>query len=293
MHLYIHADEPLLDSLIKTPIDGVVLGVRPFAHRMRETYAPKDLGPLVEHARNHGKRVLLNMNAIIHEGDLDALDHVLGKIKGLAFDGILFADLALANKAADHGLKHRLIYDAETYLTNHQDVQFWEEEKIKGAIGARQLPLEDILSIAEKSELPFGIQGHGHVNMFHSARPLVENFFKHSGEEDPGKYNNTPLEMVEAKREDEPYPVYQDDFGTHVFRSKPMHSFNVIDRLKEVLDYFIVDTLFYGEERVRIIADDLVKARDEGTDATLLARYEDHDEGFLHKKTVFKQGAVK
>ena len=293
MNIYIHSDAPLLKRLKDSPIDGVVLGVRPFAQRMRETYVPKDLAPLINDARNQGKRVLLNMNAIIHEGDLEALDHVFTEIKGLDFEGILFADLAIANKARDHGLNDRLIYDAETYLTNHQDMVFWEEEGIQGAIGARQLTIDDILEISGKSGLPFGILGHGHVNMFHSARPLVENFFRHTDEEVPKQYNNTRVELVEHKRKDEPYPTYQDDFGTHVFRSKPMHGFNVIERLKDAIDYFIVDTLFYSEDRVVEIARDLMKARDEGVDAALLARYEDHDEGFLHKKTVFKQGTVR
>ncbi|MFP4077792.1 MAG: peptidase U32 family protein [Bacillota bacterium] len=293
MNILIHADEPLMHKLVHTGIDGVVLGVRPFAQRMRETYTPAALKSLVETAKSHGKAVFLNMNAIIHEGDLEALDYVFKEIRDLPVDGILFADLSVIEKASKYGLKHLLIYDAETYLTNHQDTFFWEDEAIQGVIGARQLTAEDILSIAKKSPLPFGIQGHGHVNMFHSARPLVENFFRHMGEKKPDQYNNTRLEMVEAKREDEPYPLYQDDFGTHVFRSKPMHSFNAFAAFKAELSYFIVDTLFYEASRVPIIARDLVKARDEGVDASILKRYEDHDEGFLNKKTVLVQGAVK
>ncbi|MFW5913787.1 MAG: peptidase U32 family protein, partial [Bacillota bacterium] len=286
MNILIHADEPLLRELVQTKVDGVVIGVRPFAQRMRETYTPSALKPLVETARSHGKSVFLNMNAIIHEGDLEALDYVFHEIKDFPVSGILFADLAVIETALKYGLKHLLIYDAETYLTNHQDTFFWEDEEVQGTVGARQLTAKDILSIAEKSPLPFGIQGHGHVNMFHSARPLVENYFKHMDAKEPDQYNRTRLEMVEAKREDEPYPMYQDDFGTHVFRSKPMHSFHELKAFKEVLSYFVVDTLFYEESRVLTIARDLVKARDEGVDASILKRYEDHDEGFLNKKTV-------
>ncbi len=293
MFIYIHADGPLMHKLIDTPVDGVVLGVRPFALRMRETYTPDALEPLVMKAANHGKSVFLNMNALVHEGDLSALDHVFGKIRDLPVDGILFADLAVASKAGEHGLKHLLIYDAETYLTNHEDIMFWKEEGIKAVVGARQLTIDDIDSISEKSVLPFALLGHGHINMFHSARPLVESFLKHEGKKDAGSYNKTPLHIVEAQREDEPYPIYQDDFGTHVFRSKPMHSFNVMDRLKKALTYFFVDSLFYQEDRVVSIACDLVKARDKGTDDVLLKRYVDHDEGFLHKKTVYRQGTVK
>ncbi|MFW6285155.1 MAG: peptidase U32 family protein [Bacillota bacterium] len=293
MKILIHADEPLVHALVQTKVDGVVLGVRPFAQRMRETYTPSALEPLVETAKSHGKSVFLNVNAIIHEGDLEALDYVFDKIRDFPVDGILFADLSVIEMADKYGLRHLLIYDAETYLTNHEDTLFWEGEGVRGTIGARQLTAPDILSIAKKSPLPFGIQGHGHVNMFQSARPLIENFFSHLDEEQPDRYNNTRLEMVEAKREDEPYPIYQDDFGTHVFRSKPMHSFHAFKDFKEVLSYFTVDTLFYDESRVLTIARDLVKARDEGVDDTLLKRYEDHDEGFLDKKTVLVQGAVK
>jgi putative protease len=290
MKLFVKSDEALLKALLKKDIDGVILGIHPYAQRMRESYTPDKLESLAAQVKASGKALWLSLNAIIHEGDIEALEYIFEKLVNIEFDGLLFTDLSVVKLAETYGLKDLLIYDSETYVTNSEDVQFWENQGIREVVGARQLTIEDIETLASKSTMPFAMQLHGYVNMFHSARKLVETFFEHQGEDTPEKHNEEALTMVEKKRPEDPYPVYQDAFGTHVFRSKPMHAFNVFERVKASIDTFIVSTVLYEKARVLSIVDDLILANNEGVDDVLLKRYTDHDEGFLHKKTVYKQG---
>lgn len=290
MKLFVKSDEALLKALLEKDIDGVILGIHPYAQRMRESYTPDKLKELAAQVKASGKALWLNLNAIIHEGDIEALEYIFEHLVSIPFDGLLFTDLSVVKLAETYGLKDLLVYDSETYVTNSEDVLFWKSQGIKEVVGARQLTIEDIETLASKSTMPFAMQLHGYVNMFHSARKLVETFFTHQGEESPDKHNEEPLTMVEKKRPEDPYPVYQDAFGTHVFRSKPMHAFNVFERVKASIDTFIVSTVLYDEARVLSIVDDLIHANKEGVDDALLKRYTDHDEGFLHKKTVYKQG---
>jgi putative protease len=290
MKLYVKSDQESLDFLLDKEIDGVILGVHPYAQRMRNTYTFNDLKPLIDKVKAAKKEVWLTMNAIIHEADIEALEYIFKQIKDLPIDGLMFADLAIAKLAKTHGLLNKLVYDSETYLTNSEDVSFWQAQGIKAVVGARQLTIEDIEIINNKSSMPFAMQLHGYVNMFHSARPLIETFFRHTGDVSPEKHNENYLKLVEHQRREEPYPIYQDAFGTHVFRSKPMHAFNDFERVKNHVDYFIVNTILYDAPRVASIVDDLIKANKEGVNDALLKKYIDHDEGFLHKKTVYNEG---
>ena len=290
MKLFVKSDEALLAALLKKDIDGVILGVHPYAQRMREAYTPDKLAVLASEVKTSGKALWLNLNAIIHEGDIEALEYIFEKLGSIDFDGLVFSDLAVVKLAEAYGLKDRLVYDSETYVTNSEDVLFWQSQGIREVVGARQLTIKDIETVSAKSSMPFAMQLHGYVNMFHSARKLVETFLDHQGEEHPEKHNEESLTMVEKKRPEDPYPVYQDAFGTHVFRSKPMHAFNVFERVKKSVDTFIVSTVLYDETRVLSIVDDLILANREGVSGDMLKRYTDHDEGFLHKKTVYKQG---
>jgi len=150
--------------------------------------------------------------------------------------------------------------------------------------------LNDIKEITEKSEIEISIIGHGHLNMFHSRRPLIENFFKYNKEAYDKYVNNRNIYLIEEIR-NESYPVVQDNHGTHIFRDKIMESYQEINILNEILDVFIIDSVFKNTAYLIETLQNyhkILNTKDQSSAKKISEKYqENHDSGFLYKKTVY------
>jgi len=279
--------EPLLDSLLKKDIQAVIVGVEKLSHRMETAFPLDEIETFVKRIHNQNKKIILNMNALLHHAQLPLLEESFANINELTIDGILFADLAVYQAAKRYNLEDKLIYYPETYLTSNEDVRFWQGENIQSVVLGRELTINDIEIIGKDKALPLTLIGHGYLNMFHSRRPLIENFLKFTDDADPEEIKDKKnLTIVEEIR-DEAYPIVQDDFGTHVYRAKPLASFKAFERLKPIIDTFIIDTLFFKDDEILTTIDDYLSFAQKA-DESIIKKYETtHDEGFYHKKTIY------
>ncbi|MFW6319361.1 MAG: peptidase U32 family protein [Bacillota bacterium] len=278
-----------IERFIHLNIDTLIIGITPYAHRMEGTFKIDELKPLIETIKTHHKNVWINLNALCHEDDLKGLNTILKNIESLPIDGILFADLAVYQYAKTYALTNKLIYYPETYTTSSKDVQFWHNEGIKSLVIGREMTLNDIKAMTEAQTMPLTLVGHGYLNMFHSKRPLVENYFKYTKDQDIDRVkNNRNLTLIEERR-NETYPILQDDYGTHIFRSKPIASFSVLETLKSRIDTMIIDTVLLREDMItQIIKDYQALLAGKQVD---LSRYENTtDTGFYFKETGTKKG---
>ena len=129
--------------------------------------------------------------------------------------------------------------------------------------------------------------GHGHLNMFYSKRQLIKNYQDFLGE-DMQLHLRQDLKIIEEKRPLEPYPILEDDAGTHVFRSHVMNAFDYMDDLCEVLDYFVIDTIF-KDDRYGALVSQMYHENDNQIKNQIINEYHEvWDEGFFFKKTIYK-----
>ncbi len=284
MDMLVMTDRALVEGLLERPVSGLVFGLNAFSQRMRETFSAEELAEYAKRVHEAGKKFYVNMNALIEEEDLDALEDVVRTVAELPLDGVLFADLAVYEAFKPYNLTQKLIYYPETYVTSPADVDFWSEQDIQSVVLSRELTLASIEKIGQRKNMPIAMVGHGYLNMFHSKRRLVKTFFDHTKDQDSNALKGKTFTLVEELRDDL-YPIYQDDFGTHIFRSRPFASFKVLDRLAGVLDVFLIDTLFYERDRIFQIVDDYAFSLEKAPASKLLERYEDHDDGFLFQET--------
>ncbi len=284
-------EEASIKPLIDAGADVFILGIEGLTHRMNHTFDLKTLSNIVKQLKESGKEIYISINRIIHDEHIEILKHAIESIKDLELDGIIFTDLAVFMHAEKNDLTNKLIYAPETYSTHSYDIAFWRNENIKAVVLSREVLIEDIEKIAKKASLPILFYGHGYVNMFHSRRPLLENFFKHTKDADPDTIKDRRnLTIVEEIR-DEHYPIYQDYYGTHIFREKPRQSFTVIERLKNVLSVFVVDSILMDEKQFITAVKDYRKALDNTVTNELIEKYQnDYDEGFYFKRTQSVKG---
>jgi putative protease len=277
-----------LKKLSEAGADIFLIGNSAVANRLTASFDEDEIVEMVNEIHNYQKEVYLLTNIIAHQTDLASLRNYLSLAKENNVDGIIYGDLAVYNIAKELDIIDKLIYNPETLNTNYYDAVFWKRKGIKGLIIAKEITYNDIVSIANNADLEIGMIGHGHLNMFHSRRPLIENFMKYNEKEYEAYIENRNLRLVEEIR-DESYPIFQDHHGTHIFREKAMMSFEEISQLQNGVDLFIIDSIFKSDQYTVDVLKDYNRIIDNDIQVDdIVEKYKsNHDTGFLHKKTVY------
>ncbi|VEU80665.1 peptidase U32 family protein [Haploplasma axanthum] len=271
-------------------VDGFIVGSELFATRLTRSFSISDINEIIEKSNQNNKEIFLMVNQMFTDHQLIEFIKTFKTIEYLNLTGVVVADLGTVVELINLGIKDKIIYNPETLLTNTIDFNFLSSEGIKGAYVAKEITLEDILTIGANKNYQLFMVGHGHLNMFYSKRKLLDNYQELTKSE--LDYTNLQnLKIVEPKRKDSPYPIYQDKAGTHVFRSKVMNSFTFLEELKTVVDYFIIDTIFKNDDYGLLVA----KLYRNGIDPKNQSEIEDSyhekwDNGFLDNKTYYKRG---
>lgn len=270
--------------------DVFIIGNESYANRLVNSFSLIEITEIVEITKSLGKEVYINMNLIVHHRDIEPFTEFLTFIRGLEVEGIIFGDLGSYMIARDLELETKLIYNPETLNTNYYDTNFWNRKGIKGLTISKEISLADINEICEKKQVEISIIGHGHLNMFHSRRPLIENYFKHTKEEYDQLISSRNLRIIEETR-NEAYPIVQDSHGTHIYREKSMESYREIVELSKCVDVFIIDGIFKDTEYLIDVVKNykviLEKNDNDFSKKISLLYSKDHDSGFLYKKTQY------
>ncbi len=279
-----------IKQLSKHGADVFIIGNEEYANRLVHSFSMVEITDAVTEIKQEQKEVYISVNLILHNADIKPVSDFLDFIAKLDVDGIIFADLGIYIIAKKKGLESKLIYNPETLNTSSYDPIYWGKKNIKGLTISREITLEDIQEICEDSPIEISLIGHGHLNMFHSRRPLIENFFKYTKEEYETFINNRNLRIVEEIR-NEAYPIFQDNHGTHIFREKALESYKEMTILKKHLDVFFIDGIFkdtnYLLDTLKNYHALLEKDNLEFAEKLTKIYQKDHDSGFLYKKTVY------
>lgn len=277
-------------SLLDAGADIMIAGKGQYGNRLVQSFSEAELTEIATLVHTNHKELYVPVNIIVHHDDLAAIDTYLAFLSTIDVDGIIFGDLAVYQLAAQYHLTNKLIYNPETLNTNSFDPIFWGKQGIKGLTIAKEITLEDIALIGETSPIELSMIGHGHLNMFQSRRPLIENFLKYNKEDYEPYINNRKLRLVEEIRS-ESYPVFQDEHGTHIFREATMESFAEWQTLSNAIDVFIIDGILHTSDYLLEVVQHYVSLRNQPTEQRihqLKQQYnEGHDSGFLYKKTVY------
>jgi len=283
-----HPDD--IPALINAGADIFIAGNAAFANRLATSFSMTELEEMTKVLHQQGKQIYVPLNLIVHELSLETLEPFLTQLRDWQVDGILFGDLAVYQIAKRLGMEDRLIYHPETLNTNTYDPIFWAKQGIGGVVLAKEITLTDIEQIYQASSLKIVMVGHGHLNMFHSRRPLIESYFKHKDEAYQSYLNNRNLRLVEEIRS-ESYPIMQDEHGTHIFRERPMMSYLDMPRLRKVVDVFIIDGILQTPAELLIATKNYKTLGDNPSEERAKQLHDTysstHDTGFLHQQTVY------
>ena len=212
---------------------GTDFGMRSFAGN----FTPEELPKAVELAHSHGVSVHVTVNTMPRNDEVVSLPAYLERLQDARVDALILADMgafALAGKYAPNCARH---ISTQQSIANYECAKAWYELGAQRVVLARELNLDEIRTIREKTpkELELETFGHGAMCVSYSGRCLLSNYM--TGRDSnrgacaqPCRYQYA---LMEEKRPGEYFPVYEDEKGTYILNSRDMC---MIDHLKDLQD---------------------------------------------------------
>lgn len=268
-------------------VDGIIVGQDTYGTRLTHSFSDEELFSIMGEAHEREKEVFLMANQMMTDEQLERFGSWLLQFRNQPITGVIVADLGAIITLNEHGFQGRAIYNPETLATNDYDFNDLTRLDVMGVYAAKEITLSDLTRIGTHKQVKMFMVGHGHLNMFYSKRQLIQNYMDFLAEPSRfhGKQNVT---LIEENRKEEPYPILEDDAGTHVFRSQVMHVMHHLDELSEWLDYMVIDTLF-KDDRYGALIGQMYRNRDVDLMKRIQEDYHElWDEGFFDKKTIYK-----
>lgn len=207
--------------LLNAGADALLIGDDRFGMRLAGHFSLEDTAAVIDMAHAQGCKVYSSLGGLMPNRLLNELPVYVKAIGELGIDGVEFGDPAVlaAVKQEAPGLK--LHWNAEMTSTNYATANYWGRKGASRVVLARELNMEEMTEMVPLLEVEAQVQVHGMTNIYHSKRKLVQSYMSHQGRPSDGGSlgKDRGLFLIEAERQDEKFPIYEDENGTHIMSS--------------------------------------------------------------------------
>ena len=212
---------------------GTSFGMRSFAGN----FAPEELPEAVKFAHRHGVKVHVTVNTMPRNDEISQLPAYLEQLQDAGVDALIVADMGAFTLAGKYAPKCQRHISTQQSIANYECATAWYDLGATRVVLARELTLDEIRTIRQKTpkELEIETFGHGAMCVSYSGRCLLSNYM--TGRDSnrgacaqPCRYQYA---LMEEKRPGEYFPVYEDEKGTYILNSRDMC---MIDHLDDLMD---------------------------------------------------------
>ncbi|MEG1526751.1 MAG: peptidase U32 family protein [Erysipelotrichaceae bacterium] len=210
---------------------SIIMGLPFFSVRATQVFAKAEIKEARAITLKLDMNLYVLMNRMFCEEELKQAKEMLIFLNEIKVDGIYFGDEAILQFASELNMTSRLIYNPDTLITNAMDARYYLSQGVSMVSISKEITLADMIYIGKQNPNQVEVNIHGRLNMMHSKRKLLTNYFDHLGMEYQVDGKKT-LRLKEVTRNDL-MPIIEDDLGTHIFSGFTLVSFEEIKQLVE------------------------------------------------------------
>ena len=212
---------------------GTSFGMRSFAGNFTDEELPR----AVAFAHAHGVRVHCTVNTMPRNDEAQRLPAHLERLQEAGVDALILADLGAFTLAGKYAPRCQRHISTQASVSNFVSASAWYDLGASRVILARELSMEEIRTIRERTpeELELETFGHGAMCVSYSGRCLLSNYM--TGRDSnrgacaqPCRYQ---YYLMEEKRPGEYFPVFEDEKGTYIMNSRDMCMIYHLDDLMD------------------------------------------------------------
>ena len=212
---------------------GTSFGMRSFTGN----FTPDELPKAVQLAHAAGVKVHCTVNIMPRNDEAAALPAYLEQLDAAGVDALILADLGAFTLAGKYAPRCERHISTQQSIANYVCAQSWFDLGARRVVLARELSMQEILTIRERvsPELELETFCHGAMCVSYSGRCLLSNYMtgrdSNRGQcAQPCRYQYA---LMEEKRPGEYFPVFEDEKGTYIMNSRDMC---MIDHLAELAE---------------------------------------------------------
>jgi U32 family peptidase len=163
--------------------DAVYAGLKDFSARAKaKNFTLEQLERMLGYAHSFNRRIYVTLNTLVKEQELPPLVNVLADLEAMGVDGVIVQDLAVARLVRNHFPGIPLHASTQMTIHNSLGVRQLEELGFERAVLARELHLDEIRDIVEKSRIGIECFIHGALCFSISGQCYFSSFLGgHSG----------------------------------------------------------------------------------------------------------------
>lgn len=218
--------------------DAVYLGGEAFGLRASaKNFSIEQLKEGLAFAHARGKKVYVTLNIIPHNEDLEGLPEYVKTLEEIGVDAVIISDPGVISVVKEVTPNMEIHLSTQANTTNYLSANFWHKQGVKRIVLARELSIDEIKEIIEKSSEELEIEAfiHGAMCISYSGRCLLSNYManRDANRGECAQSCRWKYHLVEEKRPNEYYPIYEDEKGTYIFNSKDLC---MVEHMPELID---------------------------------------------------------
>lgn len=227
-----------LKLALKFGADAVYLGGEQFGMRTNPSNFNADqLKNAVELAHSLSKKIYLTCNTLPRNQEIEYLPKFLKYAADIHVDAFIIADIGVMALAKKYAPDVEIHMSTQVGIVNYQTANTLYDMGAKRVVTARELSLDEIKTIREKtpSDLEIEVFVHGAMCMSFSGRCILSDYMvgRDANRGDCAQPCRWKYSLVEETRPGQYFPVNQDDSGTYIFNSRDLC---MIEHIPELVD---------------------------------------------------------
>jgi len=206
--------------------DAVYFGGSNYGLRATVGFNMDEIKYAVEYVKKHGKKAYLTVNIFPHNEDLVGLPEYIYEVSKTGIDAVIVSDPGVFSVIRDVAPKLEIHISTQANNVNYRSAIFWHNLGAKRIVLARELSLEEIKEIREKTpdDLELEVFVHGAMCISYSGRCLLSNYLT-GRDANKGECTHPcrwKYYIVEEKRPGQYMSIEEDDRGTYIMNSKDL-----------------------------------------------------------------------
>lgn len=287
-------NEENIDLYLEHDIDAFLIGIEDFSENFNRYVKIENLKDYCDLIISKGKKVFVCLNKMYFNSEMKKLKELLLLLDTLNLSGVMFCDISVLNIVEDNNLNIVPIWYGNHKATNSYTINFLEKRGVKGVLLSDEITTDEKINICEKINIKSFIMLFGYTNVATSSRELLTNYFKYTGM----KKDSKDKYYIKEKSSDKFYPIIESG-NTNFFSSKILNGIKCFPRIinSKKVDYIFLNDYMISSSSFYNVIEAFLALKKSPNDTEFVEKlykvvdsnnYNNTDDGFLNKKTIFK-----
>lgn len=231
-------DEERFNACINYGADAVYLGRKQFGMRSSPlNFDFEQLVKAVHSAHAKGIKVYLTCNTLPRNNEIPQFEQFVREAVEAGVDALIVADIGLLALIKKYAPDMEIHISTQTGVVNYVTARELYNMGAKRIVLARELSLDEIAEIRAKTSPGMEIEAfvHGAMCVSFSGRCLLSQYLvnRDANRGECAQPCRWGYHLVEEKRPNEFFPVFEDEKGTYILNAKDMCMIEHIDKLAQ------------------------------------------------------------